>query len=79
MNTLDQSISLVGAALILFGYFQLQCGRMSRTQRSFNVINLVGSALLTYAATRQLNYGVILLEGCWAILSIPGSVRRTIA
>lgn len=76
MQPLDQAISLGGAAFILYGYFQLQRGRMSREQRSFNIINLVGSVMLTYAALRTLNYGVIMLEGAWALLSIPGSIKR---
>lgn len=77
MRLLDQLVSLVGAALILAGYLALQRGWLPRESRAFNAMNFVGSALLTYAAVRSGNLGFIVLEGTWALLSLPGTVRRT--
>jgi hypothetical protein len=76
MRLLDQLISIVGAILILAAYLSLQRGWMRREDRRVNAINLAGSVLLTYAAIRNWNLGFIVLEGSWAILSIPGTFRR---
>lgn len=75
MQLFDQLISLVGAILILAAYLSLQRGWMRREERLFNAINLVGSILLTYSAVRNWNVGFIVLEGSWALLSIPGTLR----
>lgn len=77
MPLLDQLASLVGAALILAAYLALQRGWMARESRNYNALNLVGSIFLTYAAVRNWNLGFIILEGSWALLSIPGAFRRT--
>jgi hypothetical protein len=75
MRLLDQLVSLVGAALILAAYVGLQRGWLPRETRAYNALNFFGSALLTYAAVRNWNLGFIILEGAWAILSLPGTIR----
>lgn len=75
MPLIDQLASLVGAAFILAAYFALQRGRLDRASRAYNAMNLVGSLLLTYAAVRDWNLGFIILEGSWALLSLPGTIR----
>lgn len=76
MPLLDQLASLVGAALILAAYLALQRGWMARESRTYNALNLVGSIFLTYAAVRNWNLGFIILEGSWALLSLPGTFRK---
>lgn len=76
MRLLDQLVSIAGAALILFAYVQLQRGRLPRESRTYNALNLAGSLLLTWAAVRDRNLGFIILEGSWALLSLPGTFRR---
>ena len=75
MRLLDQLVSLVGAVLILAAYLALQRSWLPRESRAFNAMNFVGSALLTYAAVRNGNLGFIVLEGTWALLSLPGTIR----
>lgn len=76
MQILDQLVSLAGAAMILAGYLALQRGWLARESRAFNALNFVGSALLTYVAVLDRRLGFIILEGAWALLSLPGTVRR---
>ena len=71
-----QTISLVGAALILVGYIGLQRGRFTSHDRLFNALNFFGSALLTWVAVVDWRIGFVLLEAIWALLSFPGSLRR---
>ncbi len=72
-----QSLSLLGAALILAGYIGLQLGRFTRHDRLFNALNFVGSAVLTWVAVIDWRVGFIILEAAWALLSVPGMVRRS--
>ena len=73
---LYQLISLVGAAMVLFAYAANQRGRLSRADALYNVLNLVGSAMLTVGAGAVRRVGFILLEGLWALLSIPPLLSR---
>jgi hypothetical protein len=72
---LYQLISLVGAAMILGAYAALQRGWLGLRHRSYHILNFVGSALLTVVAIEDRRLGFIILEGAWALLSIPGMVR----
>ena len=71
-----QVMSLVGALLVLGGYFALQRGWLAGEDRFFNLLNLVGAGMLTWVAIEDRRLGFILLEGAWALLSLPGTLRR---
>ena len=73
---LMQIVSVVGAILILSAYAMLQRGMMSRDDRVFNVMNFVGSSLLAWVAIVDRRVGFIALEVAWALLSVPGMLRR---
>ena len=74
-----QILSLLGAAVILTAYIGLQVGRFTQKDRLFNAMNFLGSAMLTWVALEDWRIGFIVLEGAWALLSIPGMFRRRIA
>jgi hypothetical protein len=72
---LYQAISLIGAVLVLSGYVALQRGWLSGEDRLFNLLNFVGAGLLTWVAVVDRRIGFIILEGAWALLSLPGVIR----
>jgi hypothetical protein len=72
---LFQAISLVGAVLVLSAYIALQRRWLSGDDRLFNLLNFVGAGLLTWVAVIDRRIGFIILEGAWALLSLPGLVR----
>ena len=72
---LHQIASVIGALLVLAAYVALQTGRLARETRLFNALNFFGSALLTWVAIVDQRVGFILLEGAWALLSLPGMLR----
>jgi hypothetical protein len=70
-----QIISMLGAVLILGAYLALQRGWLGREDRMFHATNLVGAALLTVVAIADQRIGFIVLEGVWALISVPGTIR----
>lgn len=77
MQLLDQLASLAGAIVILAAYLALQRGWLARESRLYNALNFIGGLCLTFSAVRARNVGFILLEGSWALLSLPGTLRRS--
>jgi len=70
-----QAFSLAGALLILLPFAGAQLGRLTVERVSYQVMNLVGATILTIVAIVGRQYGFILLEGTWAIVSLVGLAR----
>ena len=67
---LYQLVSLAGAAMILAAYVAYHRNRLGKEDRLYNLLNFVGSGLLTWIAAVDRRWGFILLEGSWALLSL---------
>jgi hypothetical protein len=72
---MDQLIQIVGALLILSAFAAAQFGAMDPHSRIYLVLNLVGSAILTGLAWDQRQWGFLLLESVWAVVSLWGLVQ----
>ena len=73
-----QLIALTGAALVLIGYAALQTGKLGREDRLYNLLNFVGSGLLSWVAIVDRRWGFIVLEVMWALLSVPPLLRAKV-
>lgn len=69
---MDQVIQIVGALLILAAFTAVQLKRMRPESRLYLTLNLVGSAILAVLAVAAAQWGFVLLEGVWAIVSAWG-------
>lgn len=62
-------IQVGGALLILAGFAFAQWGLLDQKSRTYLVLNLVGSAVLAVDAASGRQWGFLLLEGVWAVVS----------
>jgi hypothetical protein len=65
----DQVVQVIGALMILAGFAGLQLGRISAVSRTYLVLNLAGSVVLTVLALEEEQWGFVLLESVWAVVS----------
>ena len=72
---MDQVIQIVGALLILVAFGAVQFDRMRSDSRLYLTLNLAGSAILAVLAVAASQWGFVLLEGIWAIVSAWGLFR----
>ena len=68
----EQLVQVAGALMILVAFTAAQLGAMSPQNRTCLVLNLVGSVILAVLAWVERQYGFILLEGVWAVVSAWG-------
>lgn len=69
---MDQAIQIIGALLILAAFAAVQFNRMSPNSHLYLTLNLIGSAILAVLAWHESQWGFLLLEGVWAIVSAWG-------
>ena len=70
-----QLVSIAGALLVLLPFAGSQLGRLATSSVAYQVMNLAGSTVLTGVAVHDAQYGFILLEGTWAVVSAVGLSR----
>ena len=66
---MDQLIQVAGAILILIAYPAGLTGRWSTDSLPYLLLNLVGAAILAVLAAISENWGFLLLEGVWTIVT----------
>ena len=73
---MDQALQLVGAVLILAAFALVQFHRVDQADYSYLAANFVGAALLGVVAVREEQWGFVLLEVVWGLVSLWSIVTK---
>ena len=68
-------VQILGSLCVLVPFVLVQLGRMSSSSRLYVWLNLIGSTVLAVEATIGRDWGFLLLEGVWALVSLRSLVR----
>ena len=69
---MEQVIQVAGALLILAAYTAAQFDRLDQHSRAYLMLNLVGAAILAVLAFVEEQWGFLLLESVWTVVSAWG-------
>jgi hypothetical protein len=70
-----QLAQIVGSLSILVPFGLVQLGRLDSRSRTGLLLNLAGSSILAGDAAVSSQWGFLLLEGSWAVVSAVSFVR----
>lgn len=75
ISLLRQAFSFLGAMMIIVAYIGHQLKWMDSDKAAYNILNIIGSAILAYIAFRPFQLGFVVLEGTWVLVSIYALTR----
>ena len=70
-----QIISLIGAFIVLVPFAAVQFNYLSSHSLAYQTLNFIGGVTLFSIAVIESQYGFILMEGVWSIVSLIGMVK----
>ena len=70
-----QLIQVAGSLLILAAFAASQAGKLPIDSQRYLVLNFIGSAILAVLAWIDQQWGFLLLEGVWAVVSLYSLVQ----
>ena len=71
-----QFVSVLGSLLVLVAYVASQFGYPSAKGLAYAFANIMGSGILAVVAALEAQWGFLLLESAWALVSLVAVVRQ---
>lgn len=68
-------VQVLGSLCVLLPFVLVQLGRLSSASRPYAWLNLIGSTVLAVEAAIGGDWGFLLLEGVWAIVSLRSLLK----
>ncbi|MGY0235235.1 CBU_0592 family membrane protein [Longispora urticae] len=72
---MGQTVQIVGSLLVLSGFALAQAGVLNPKSLVYLWLNVVGSTVLAVEAVLERQWGFLLLEGVWAVVSAVGLIQ----
>ncbi|CCF82541.1 CBU_0592 family membrane protein [Nitrolancea hollandica] len=70
-----QIIAVIGSLAILAAYGANQAGWIGPLNLKYTLLNAIGSGILAVVAVIERQWGFLLLEAVWVLVSIWGTLR----
>jgi hypothetical protein len=74
---MGQTIQIIGSLLVLVPFVLVQLRRLRPDNLIYIVLNAVGSTVLAVLAAIDQQWGFLLLEGVWALVSFHSLLRMS--
>jgi hypothetical protein len=71
-----QAVQVAGALLVLSAFVLAQHGVLDTQERSYLLLNALGAGILAVLAALDRQYGFLLLEAAWTLVSLIALLRR---
>jgi hypothetical protein len=69
-------LQILGALAVLTAFIGAQLKLLTVTSFAYLALNLAGSATLAVLAARGSQWGFLLLEGAWSVVSLAGVIKH---
>jgi hypothetical protein len=72
---MSQLVQILGSLLVLAAFAASQRGTLDTSSARYLLLNVLGSSVLAVLAAQEHQWGFLLLEGTWALVSGAGLIK----